>query len=243
MPGLYVVIPRAAGTQITELIYNFDHQQHVDGRSAEFMAGYGVSGSQFQLTEDPYPGSVESLAPSLAGEITRYRFVLAQIIGQLSGGAASNWYDPINAPAFPFIGARVARASTVSIPNNSATVVSFSGGTVDFNSTVPAAVWDDMVQPTRFTAPVAGRYMAFFSGTWASNSTGKRQLNIGMNSFATIGASETNTAPVGNTQAQCVTSLFDMAVNDYIQFSVFQNSGGNLAFNAQGAGIVYLGGD
>jgi hypothetical protein len=242
MPGLYVVIPRAAGTLITELIYNFDHQQHVDGRSAESMAGYGVSGSQFQLTEDPYPGSVESLAPSLAGEITRYRFVLAQIIGEMSGGAPANWYDPINTPALPFIGARVARASTVAIPNNSVTVVSFSGGTVDFNSTVPAPVYDDMGQPTRFTAPVAGRYMAFCFATWAANSTGKRQINMGMNSFATIGPSQTNVAPTGNAQTQTITGIFNMAANDYVQFSAFQNSGGNLSFTAAG-GLVYLGGD
>lgn len=244
MPGLYIVISRAPGTMITELIYNSDHQNHVDGRSAEEMAGYGVSSSQFQQIEDPYPGSVESLPASLAGEITRLRFTLQQIISELSGGSTDvNWYDPLNYPGIAFIGARVARASTVAIPNNSVTVISFSGGTVDFNSTIPAAVWDDMVQPTRFTAPVAGRYMAFFFGTWASNATGKRQLNMGKNSFTTIGDSQTHVAPVGNVQAQCITGFFDMVANDYIQFSVFQNSGGNLAFNAQAGGIVFLGGD
>lgn len=246
MPGLYVVISRAPGTIITELIYNSDHQNHVDGRSAEEMAGYGVSGSQFQLTEDPFPGSVESLPASLAGEITRLRFVIAQIISELSGGASVNWYDTMASPGLPFIGARVQRPTSITIPDAFGTVISFSGGSADFNSTVPALVWDDMGQPTRFTAPVAGRYMAFVSVTWTANSTGRRQLAIGVNNVFGNNPQLSNLAPSGVSQAQALTGLLDLAANDYVQFSAFQNSGGNLNLVLDGArsivgGLVFLG--
>ena len=246
MPGLYTVISRAPGTIITELIYNSDHQNHVDGRSAEEMAGYGVSVSQFQLTDDPYPLSVESIPASLSGEITRLRFCLAQIIGELSGGETVNWYDPMNAPGLPFIGARVQRGTSITIPNAFGTVISFSGGTADFNSTAPALVWDDMAQPTRFTAPIAGKYMAFVSVTWTANATGRRQIAIGVNNVFGNNPQLSNLAPASGSQPQALTGLLDLAANDYVQFSAFQNSGGNLNLVVDGArsivgGLVFLG--
>lgn len=246
MPGLYVVVSRAPGTIITELIYNSDHQNHIDGRSAEEMAGYGVSLSQFQLTADPYPSSAESIPASLAGEITRLRFVIAQIISELSGDAPVNWYDAITAPGLRYVGARVQRGVSIAIPNNFPTIISFSGGTADFNSTIPALVWDDMAQPTRFTAPLAGRYMAFCSVTWATNVTGRRQLNIGVNAFVVNGGSISNLAPTGFGQPQAITGLLNLNANDYVQFSASQNSGGNLNLVVEGArsivgGLVFLG--
>jgi len=243
MPGLYVVIPRAAGTLITELIYNFDHQQHVDGRSAELMGSYGVSGSQFQLEEDPYPGGVEAIPASLAGEITRLRFVLAQIISELSGGAASNWFDNLSAPGRAFIGARVVRTTALSIPDASATVISFSGGTENFNS----GAYDDMTQPSRFTAPIGGQYLATCSVVWAANSAGRRQLQIGVNGAFSNQAVITNLAPTSpQTQPQTVNGIVNLNANDYVQFVAFQNSGSSInltpadSFSIAGA-LVFMG--
>lgn len=251
MPGDYIVIYRAAGTLITELIYNHDHQVHIDGRAAEFMGAFGISSAQYQLTEDPYPGSVISLPPSLAGELTRLRFALQQIISTLSGDSSTvNWYDQLTSPGFPVVGARIARTTDISIPNNFPTPISFSGGTADFNT----GVYDDMSAPTRFTAPYAGKYLAFAQVTWSdASNVGRRQLNTGMNSFTTIGSASTNLAPDGYKQTQTVTSLFDMQIGDYVQFSAFQNSGGALnlttvvdgalsgSFVAAAGGLVFLG--
>jgi len=245
MPGAYFVPTRLPGTQITELIYNADHQNHVDGRDAEFTGAYGISASQYQLTEDPDISAAGSVAPSLAGDITRVRFVLANIISELSGGAASNWYDTMSSPGLPFIGARVQRGTSVSIPNAFSTIISFSGAVSDFNSTVPAAVFDDMTQPTRFTAPVAGKYMAFCSVTWTANATGRRQLSITVNGVGGANAQFSN-IPGSLAQPQAVTGLLDLNANDYVQFSAFQNSGGSLNLTVDGAssivgGIVFFG--
>lgn len=239
MPGTYVVISRAPGTLITELIYNFDHQQHVDGRSAEFMGSYGVSASQFQLTEDPLPGGTESLPPSLAGEITRIRFVLAQIISELSGGASANWYDAITAPGVPFVGARVVRTSVISIPNNSATVINFSGGTANFNSTDPSAVWSNSVNPSRFTAPIAGKYYAFASVVWNGGTDGtRRELSVALNTAAMPGTSVGNISPSGAVQPQSIACLFDMNANDYVEFSAFHTGGSGVTLtNATFSGL------
>lgn len=225
MPGLYVVIDRAPGTLITELIYNGDHQNHVDGRAAEFMAGYGVSSSQFQLVEDPFPGSVEAIPASLSGEITRIRFVLAQIISQITGGASANWYDAIVAPGIATIGARIVRDTDITIPNNFGTVISFSGGAEDFNS----GVYDDMAQPTRFTAPIAGKYLAFCGVEWQAASGGRRQIQIGVNGLFSAQAVISNKV-IGSSQVQtqALTGIVNLLANDYVQFSAFQNSGAPL---------------
>jgi hypothetical protein len=243
MPGLYVVPTRPAGTLITELVYNNDHQNHVDGRAAEFMGSYGVSSSQFQLTEDPYPNSVESFPPSLAGEITRMRFVLAQIITELSGGVSANWYDSIVAPGIATIGARIERNTDISIPNNFGTVISFSGGAENFNS----GVYDDASQPTRFTAPIAGKYMAFCAVEWQAASGGRRQLQIGVNgSFSSQAVISNKVIGSSQVQTQALTGFVNLAANDYVQFAAFQNSGS--ALNIVGdtprsiaGGMVFLG--
>lgn len=53
------------------------------------MDDYSASVSQMRTTADPYPSSAESLPTSLAGELERIRYVLAQITGE------TYWYqDP-----------------------------------------------------------------------------------------------------------------------------------------------------
>ena len=51
MAGLYEIHTRAPGTLITALIYNSDHQNHVDGPTADLMQSLGSSVSQMNLIE------------------------------------------------------------------------------------------------------------------------------------------------------------------------------------------------
>lgn len=52
---------------------------------------YSTNAAQMQSQVDPYPGSAESLATTLAGEIERLRYQLAQITGN------TYWYQDANA--------------------------------------------------------------------------------------------------------------------------------------------------
>ena len=249
MPGQYVVITRAPGTQITALIYNSDHQRHVDGRSAgptvannnSAMGAYGVSLAQFQLTEDPFPGSVESLAQSLAGEITRLRFVSAQIKAQLSGGTPVSWYGAITAPGFAVVGARMLTATPQTISSGAGTAVTFAGGSADFNS----GVWNG-ANPTRFTAPSTGKYFCFCSIEYASNATGRRQVQVGINGSSPGLQIVSTLAANGVPTRLALSSVNQLTATDFVEFFTFQDSGGNLNLIADGTmsiagGMVYLG--
>lgn len=240
MPGgLYTAITRAPGTLITALIYNTDHQNDCDGRSALLMAGYGISLSQFQLTEDPLPGGVESLPFSLAGELTRIRFCLAQIKTAISGNVPVNWYDPLVGPGLPVVGARISRAAPQAIPTGVVTTMTFSSGVADFNS----GVWSNGT-PTRFTAPVSGRYYAFCTTTWDGvvSTSGRRQIQIGVNGTFADQAVLSNINPSnGLVQPQAVTGLVNLVATDYVEFAAFQDVTATLNLTPTGSGIVFLG--
>jgi hypothetical protein len=224
MPGLYTITTRAPGTLITALIYNSDHQNHVNARNATIMQSYSTSIAQMQITEDPFPSSVESPAFTLAGEIARLRFDIAAIKTSLSGGTTVPWYLPLTQPGFASIGARIRRTTTQSIPDSTNTTISFTGGTADFNS----GVWSNG-NPTKFTAPSTGFYYVAAAIEWQATAiTGRRLIQVSVNGSTTNQSSVVNT---GGTQAgssffqrQTVSGLLKLTAADFVEFVVFQNS-------------------
>lgn len=89
LSGLYSHTTRADGTTLTAAIYNADHQNHINNAVPDQHDDWSATVSQMQTTTDPYPGSAESQATSLAGEIERLRYLISQITGE------AQWYiDP-----------------------------------------------------------------------------------------------------------------------------------------------------
>ena len=66
---------------------NASFERTVTANSATCVDDYSSSTSQMRATADPYPGSSESLATSLAGEIERLRYQLNALIGK------AYWYQ------------------------------------------------------------------------------------------------------------------------------------------------------
>lgn len=67
---------------------NSSFQRTVDANSATCVDDYSTSTTQMRATADPYPGSAESLATTLAGELERIRYQLNALIGK------TYWYQP-----------------------------------------------------------------------------------------------------------------------------------------------------
>jgi hypothetical protein len=87
--GLYTHTTRAVGTVLTANIYNSDHQNHIDNHIPSMVDDYSENTAQMQTIADPYPAGSPSLASSLAGELSRLRYLIKQITGE------ANWYiDP-----------------------------------------------------------------------------------------------------------------------------------------------------
>jgi len=88
MPGLYsLVATRVTGETITALKYNADHQNHIDNAIPTQHDDYSASVSQMQSQTDGGESGSESQATSMAGELERLRFALAEAKG------ATYWYQ------------------------------------------------------------------------------------------------------------------------------------------------------
>lgn len=87
MAGLYSHTTRATGTVLTAAIYNADHQNHINNHVPEKMDDYSATDGEMQTQTDPYPADTTSKATSLAGELERIRYVMAQITGN------TYWYE------------------------------------------------------------------------------------------------------------------------------------------------------
>jgi hypothetical protein len=235
MGGLYSIITRAPGTLITALIYNFDHQAHVDGRTATEMQSFATSLSQMTITADPLPNGVERLPVALSDELSVLRFVIAAVKTSLNGDVPVNWFDPVTSPGFASIGARMLRATAFSIPASTDTAINFTGATADFNS----GVWV-IGSPTRFTAPNSGLYAASASVSWDIGMGGifNRRLSIGVNGSTSGEAIRSNSIPSGRIQRQTVSGLFKLAATDYIEFFAFQDTAVAMNLISEGASSI-----
>ena len=87
MPGNYTPPTRAAGTVLTSNIYNADHAAHQTNMVAAIVDDYSANVTEMQIQTDPGEAGSESLATSVAGELERIRFILAEMKGQ------THWYE------------------------------------------------------------------------------------------------------------------------------------------------------
>jgi hypothetical protein len=90
MPYPYSITTRTPGETIDATKYNADHQAHVDHNIPADINDYSADTTQMRTATDPGAVGAESLAVTLAGELERIRYVLAQFIG------GAWWYDLAN---------------------------------------------------------------------------------------------------------------------------------------------------
>lgn len=116
---------------------------------------------------------------------------------------------------------RVYNDTIQSIPNNALTVLSFNGELYD-NDTMH----DNATNNSRITIKTAGKYRLSAIVEFASNATGIRQILLRVNGTIYIGAVTTDAFTT--TQQMNVHADYQLAVGDYVEVIVYQNSGGAL---------------
>lgn len=94
-------------------------------------------------------------------------------------------------------------------------------------------IHDTVTNNSRLTCKTAGKYLVTGNVSFAANATGIRQLQIKLNGATTVGAVGWSASSAGTTDLVVVT-LYDMAVNDYVELIAAQNSGGALNVLATG---------
>src|SRR3990172_6240395 len=90
MPGLYSRIKNwVSGEILTHTDLNAEFDNVINNFVPQQEDDYSTNIAQMQTNTDPYPGSVESLPTSMAGELERLRYLIKQITGE------AQWYiDP-----------------------------------------------------------------------------------------------------------------------------------------------------
>ena len=95
------------------------------------------------------------------------------------------------------------------------------------------AIHDTSTYNNRLTCKTAGAYLIIGQVRWAANATGQRQVNITLSSGRSVIAAQHehgNSASIATNMS--VSCIYPLAVNDYVELAVYQDSGGNLDITA-----------
>ncbi len=123
-------------------------------------------------------------------------------------------------------GARVNRSTAQTLTTAVVDYVSFDTEEWDTDT-----IWEGVTNPTRFTCKTIGKYLVIGEVSFVSNVTGRRILAISLNRTTTPGGCEVATNLLERHLMQ-VSTICNLAVNDYIELYVYQNSGGDLNLQA-----------
>ncbi len=117
------------------------------------------------------------------------------------------------------IGARVFNSVTLFVPN-----VTFTTFTFDSERWDTDGIHSVAVNPGRLTARTAGKYVINGQIRYQGNATGLRELYI-VNSVGSLIAITDKSNLSTDGQDFSVTTIYDLAVGDWITMATFQNSG------------------
>lgn len=121
---------------------------------------------------------------------------------------------------------RVYHDADQTIPNDTATVLSFNKERFDTDG-----IHDNTTNNSRLTCKTAGIYQITANVLFDQNAVGTRSLRILRNGSVRIGISMVD-ATAATALGLVVTTIYELAVNDYVEVAVRQASGGNLAVTA-----------
>lgn len=120
-------------------------------------------------------------------------------------------------------GARVFHNANQSIPNLTATILAFNSERYDTDT-----IHDPVINNSRLTAKTAGKYVIIGNIFWTSFVGGRRTFNFRLNGATIIANEEMPIAP-GGISYGALSTIYDLALNDYIELAVFQSSGAGLS--------------
>lgn len=119
-------------------------------------------------------------------------------------------------------GCRTGHSANQSLTNSTNTVIAFDTERWDTDT-----IHDNVTNNSRLTCKTAGKYQISACIAYASNATGDRETSIRLNGTTVI-AYDTRSAVNGAVTIATISTLWDMAVNDYVEVLGFQTSGGAL---------------
>lgn len=126
----------------------------------------------------------------------------------------------------PFLhahGARVYHSLDQSIPDTTWQTLVFDSERYDTD-----VIHDTVTNNSRLTCKTAGKYAISASLLWALNAIGDRSIYIRLNGSIRL-VNQTIRAPAGMLASMSITTIYDLAVNDYVELRVFHTAGNGLS--------------
>jgi hypothetical protein len=124
---------------------------------------------------------------------------------------------------------RVYNSAAISVANATHQALTFDAERVDL-----AGMHSITTNPSRITALAAGLYLIGGSLQFANHATGIRQISLRLNGVTFIASHKSQALAGGVDHALTLSTLYELAVNDYIELMAYQTSGGALNVNAAG---------
>ena len=118
-------------------------------------------------------------------------------------------------------GARVYNSANQSIPDATYSVVAHDSESYDTDN-----IHDPVTNNSRLTCRTAGKYLIGAEIRWLANATGRRMVILRQNATNIVNMSMG--VPSAETFTQCLSTVWDLAVDDYLELTVYQNSGAPL---------------
>lgn len=120
------------------------------------------------------------------------------------------------------VSARVFNSAPIPVANNTDVILGFDSERFDSGDL------HDPLQPSRMTAPVAGKYFIYCHASFPTNGTGARGLALRRNGTEDI-AVDHSVAAGGYYTELSIATHFELQTGDYIEAAVAQNSGSILS--------------
>ena len=128
---------------------------------------------------------------------------------------------------------RVFHNAATAIVTSTTTALNFNSERYDQAGGASAAQHDTVTNNNRLTCLYAGIYMIDGHIQWAASTSGNREISIRLNG-ATFIADHGSSPQLAINFGQSICTTYTLAVNDYVELLVWQNSGGNLNVNSTG---------
>lgn len=147
-------------------------------------------------------------------------YVAASVYGNtLVGGTAAKQY-PRGAPGG--LGCRITRTTAQGIPNGTVTPIGFDSEIND----VPG--WHAALNNSRITVDAEGWYLLTGVIEWTANTTGSRYAHLRLNGTTDIAVQGGPVGTVSSVVLNSVTTLYYLALGDFVELAGSQTSGGTL---------------
>lgn len=91
---------------------------------------------------------------------------------------------------------------------------------------------DLVTNNSRLICRYAGVYQISGTATFAANATGERYIRIFLNNATILALHNDTEVSAADTHSLAISTLYALAVNDFVELQVFQNSGAGLNVNS-----------